>query len=295
MQSLTSKINKTEFRRIDTLYKVFKQKDLKNDNLLAFYKTKDLAISVFKNGTLLLQGEEAAILNFGKKVATTPVKKSLNKDIDGMVGMDEVGTGDYFGPIVTCACYVPNVCIDKIKSLKVNDSKKLEDSYIKKIAKDLKKLVIAEVCVCQPLVYNKIIDKFDNSNVVKAICHNDSLTKLTMKLKAQHYKVVLDQFVARNNYYKYLEQAKSKPAYIDIIEMKAESKYLSVACASVIARDAFLTYMDKLSAKAGVKLPRGSVEKSKIIAVGKQIIKKEKLVNFAKLHFDSITGEILNK
>ena len=47
--------------------------------------------------------------------------------------------------------------------------------------------------------------------------------------------------------------------------MKAESKYLSVACASVIARDAFLTYMNKLSTKAGVKLPLGSVEKTKII------------------------------
>ncbi len=295
MKSLTSKINKTEFKRIDSIYKSFKQKDLKNQNLLAFYKTKDLAISIFKNGTLLLQGEEAAILNFGKKTVSKPSKKVLSNDIDGTVGMDEVGTGDYFGPVVTCACYVPNVCIDKVKELKVNDSKKLDDSFIRKIAKQLKKIVISETCVCQPVVYNKIIDKFDNSNIVKAICHNDSLTKLTNKLKSQHYQVILDQFVARNNYYKYLEQAKLKPLYIDIIEMKAESKYLAVACASVIARDAFLTYMDKLSAKAGVKLPRGSVEKDKIISAGKQIIKKAKLAEFAKLHFDSITGEILKK
>lgn len=295
MKSLTSKINKTEFKRIDSIYKSFKQKDLKNQNLLAFYKTKDLAISIFKNGTLLLQGEEAAILNFGKKTVSKPSKKVLSKDIDGTVGMDEVGTGDYFGPVVTCACYVPNVCIDKVKELKVNDSKKLDDSFIRKIAKQLKKIVISETCVCQPVVYNKIIDKFDNSNIVKAICHNDSLTKLTNKLKSQHYQVILDQFVARNNYYKYLEQAELKPVYIDIIEMRAESKYLAVACASVIARDAFLTYMDKLSAKAGVKLPRGSVEKDKIISAGKQIIKKGKLADYAKLHFDSITGEILNK
>ncbi|XQP55939.1 MAG: ribonuclease HIII [Mycoplasmoidaceae bacterium] len=294
MKSLTSKITKTEFSKIDALYKAFKQKDLKNENLLAFYKTKDLAISVFKNGTLLLQGEESAIINFGKS-ASKPVKKSLSKDIDGTIGMDEVGTGDYFGPVVTCACYVPNVCIDKVKALKVNDSKKLDDKFIKSIAKDLKKLVVSETCVCQPVVYNKIIDKFDNSNIVKAICHNDSLTKLTNKLKNQHYKVILDQFVARNNYYKYLEQAKIKPVYIDIIEMKAESKYLAVACASVIARDAFLTYMDKLSAKVKVKLPRGSVEKTKIIDAGKQIIKKAKLAEYAKLHFDSITGEILKK
>lgn len=294
MKSLTSKITKTEFKRIDTIYKSFKQSNLKNENLLAFYKTKDLAISVFKNGTLLLQGEESAIINFGKK-ATAPSKKVNLKNLDGTIGMDEVGTGDYFGPVVTCACYVPNECIDKVKALKVNDSKKIDDKQIKSMAKQLKKIVKAEICVCQPVIYNKIIDKFDNSNIVKAICHNDALTKLTNKLKDRHYQIILDQFVAKQHYYDYLKKANVKPVYINVIEMKAESKYLSVACASVIARDAFLTYMDKLSALAGIKLPLGSVEKTKIINVGKQIIKKAKLAEFAKLHFDSITGEILKK
>ncbi|MCQ2956547.1 MAG: ribonuclease HIII [Mycoplasmoidaceae bacterium] len=294
MKSLTSKITKTEFNRIDSAYKAYKQSNLKNENLLAFYKTKDLAISVFKNGTLLLQGEDSAILNFGKK-ATTPSKKVSLKNLDGSIGMDEVGTGDYFGPVVTCACYVPNELVDAVKALKVNDSKKIDDKQIKAMAKQLKKIVKAEVCVCQPVVYNKIIDKFDNSNIVKAICHNDALTKLTNKLKDKHYQVILDQFVSRQHYFDYLKKANIKAVYINVIEMKAESKYLSVACASVIARDAFLTYMDKLSAKAGVKLPLGSVEKAKIVAAGKQIIKKAKLAEFAKLHFDSITGEILNK
>lgn len=296
MKSLTSKITKTEFKHIDVMYKSFKQKDLKNENLLAFYKTKDLAISVFKNGTLLLQGEESAILNFGKKSkAKTSTKKINIKDLDGTIGMDEVGTGDYFGPVVTCACYIPNECVDKVKALNVDDSKKIDDKQIRSIAKQLKKIVKAEVCVCQPVVYNKIIDKFDNSNIVKAICHNDALSKLTNKLKDKHYQTILDQFVSRQNYYDYLKKANVKPVYINVIEMKAESKYLAVAAASVIARDAFLLYMDKLSAKAGIKLPRGSVEKTKIIEAGKQITKKAKLAEFAKLHFDSITGEILNK
>ena len=82
--------------------------------------------------------------------------------------------------------------------------KKIDDKQIRVMAKQLKKLVLSETCVCQPVVYNKIINQFDNSNVVKAICHNDSLTKLINKVKNQHYKVILDQFVARNNYYKYL-------------------------------------------------------------------------------------------
>ncbi|MCQ2748246.1 MAG: ribonuclease HIII [Mycoplasmoidaceae bacterium] len=294
MTSQTSKISKADFIKLDKAYKNYKQTNLKNENLLAFYKTKDLAISVFKNGTLLLQGEQSAIQNFGKKPVVYKAKPS-KQNLDGTVGMDEVGTGDYFGPVVTCSCYVANDAVDAVKALGVNDSKKIDDKQIRVMAKRLKKMVVAETCVCQPSTYNRIIDKFDNSNIVKTICHNDALTKLGSKLKNKQYKVVLDQFVARKHYYEYLAKAKIKGAYIDVIETKAESKYLAVACASVIARDTFLTYMDKLSVKAGVKLPRGSVEKDKIVAAGKKVIKVGKLADYAKLHFDSITGEIIKK
>ena len=294
MKSLTSKITKTEAKKIDSIYKAFKQKNLKNESLASFYKTKDLAISIFKNGTLLLQGEEAAILNFGK-AATKPKKdmKKLSSSLDGTIGMDEVGTGDYFGPVVTCACYLPNVCIDKVKALRVNDSKKILDSSIRSMAKKLKAFVKCEVCICMPKTYNAIIKQFDNSNIVKAICHNDALTKLTTKVKT-NYKVILDQFVSRGNYYKYLAKAKVKPVYIDIIEMKAESKYLAVACASVIARDAFLTKMEEMSKNIKCELPRGAVKKAQIVKVGKLITKKAKLADYAKLHFDDITNSINN-
>lgn len=291
MATTSYKITKTEITNIDKQYKLFKEKELKNNSLLALYKTKKLTISIFKNGTLMLQGDEKAIYAFqhGSK------KKVKDQQIvDGCIGMDEVGTGDYFGPIITCSCYIDNSNIDKVKSLKVDDSKKFSDSKIQTLAKQLKQIVKCETCVCKPSTYNQIIKEFNNTNIVKAICHNDALSKLTSKLKGKKYKVYLDQFVSRDNYYKYLSKAKVKSIYIDVIEVKAESKYLSVAAASIIARDAFITYMNKLSAKAGVTLPKGSVEKNKIIKVGKQIIKKFNLADFAKLNFESITKSINN-
>ncbi len=288
MANQTCKITKEDIKKINALYKAFKVKDLKNDNLLALYKTKKLTISIFKNGTLLLQGDEKAIYAFSHKSTS----KTTNKIVDGTIGMDEVGTGDYFGPIVTCSCYVADSVVNKVKALRVTDSKKLTDTSIRVMAAKLKKIVKSETCVCQPSIYNKIINQFDNTNIVKAICHNDALSKLTNKLKGVNHKIYLDQFVSRENYYKYLKQAKVKPIYIDTIETKAESKYLAVAAASIIARDAFLNCMDKLSAKAGISLPKGSVEKAKIIAAGKKIIKKYKLEDFAKLNFKPITNEI---
>lgn len=293
MANLTSKVTKDQIKKIDALYKAFKVKDLKNESLLALYKTKKLTISIFKNGTLLLQGDEKAIYAFSHSSKQRAVKKEVS--VDGTIGMDEVGTGDYFGPIVTCSCYVDNKVINKVKALKVNDSKKFDDKSIRTMAKQLKKIVLYQTVVCKPSIYNSLENKFGNNNIIKAFCHNDALSTLVKKLGNKEYKIYLDQFVSRENYYKYLKMAKAKPIYVDVIETKAEAKYLSVACASIIARDTFLDYMNMLSARAGVVLPKGATQKDKIISVGRKLIKEYKLSDFAKLHFESITNEILKK
>ena len=43
------------------------------------------------------------------------------------IGSDEVGTGDYFGPIVVTACFVLKNDIKELEKLGVNDSKKITD------------------------------------------------------------------------------------------------------------------------------------------------------------------------
>ena len=47
-----------------------------------------------------------------------------------MIGSDEVGTGDYFGPITVCAAYVRQDQIHLLKELGVQDSKNLNDEKI---------------------------------------------------------------------------------------------------------------------------------------------------------------------
>jgi ribonuclease HIII len=53
------------------------------------------------------------------------------------VGSDEVGTGDYFGPIVVTASFVPKEKILELTDLGVRDSKKITDDKILKIAPTL--------------------------------------------------------------------------------------------------------------------------------------------------------------
>ena len=60
-------------------------------------------------------------------------KKNFNYDSYNTIGSDEVGTGDYFGPIVVAASFVDKENVSFLHDLKVTDSKKITDDYIKKI------------------------------------------------------------------------------------------------------------------------------------------------------------------
>lgn len=52
-----------------------------------------------------------------------------------VVGSDEVGTGDYFGPMIVAACYVDQAMMPLLKQLGVKDSKAMTDPEICEIAK----------------------------------------------------------------------------------------------------------------------------------------------------------------
>ena len=50
------------------------------------------------------------------------------------IGSDEVGTGDYFGPIIVTATYVDKKYIKFLEELKITDSKKMNDEKILRCA-----------------------------------------------------------------------------------------------------------------------------------------------------------------
>ena len=69
--------------------------------------------------------------------------------------------------------------------------------------------------------------------------------------------IIIDAFTTRSNYFSYLKNEK-KVINDVILEEKAENKFISVACASIIARYTFLKHMDDLSNKVGFELPKGA-------------------------------------
>ncbi len=268
-------------------------------------KEADTVITLYESGKAVFQGISADIdaamwsqmekhLNPNKKTEITNSKDSKKKEKKSVdnnlyynstsIGSDEVGTGDFFGPIVVTAAYVKKIDIPFLKELGVTDSKKLTDEKILEIVPKIIKKISHETIMLSNADYNKYYSKDINLNKIKAILHNRVLLAMTKKEPTYDY-VIVDQFTTPKTYYNYLKNSPFVFRNITFLT-KAESIHLSVACASLISRYHFIKKMDKLSKELGVILPYGAGEQ--VDKVGFEIIEKygfDKLQEYAKLNF----------
>ncbi len=199
------------------------------------------------------------------------------------VGSDEVGTGDYFGPIVVTASFVSEENIKKVEALGVRDSKKLDDSKILEIAPKLVKFIPYVTYTLSPEEYNRA--GITNMNKVKAILHNKVLNAILKKEKFEYDYIVVDQFALVSKYFEHIANVPEKVTNIDFTP-HAEDKCVSVAVSSIISRYIFLNEMDKMSEKYGMTVPKGAGEK--VDEFGREFIAKfgeEELTKAVKLNF----------
>ena len=224
-------------------------------------------------------------------------KEKINKENEkyyysSSIGSDEVGTGDYFGPIVVTATYVDKEDISFLEELGVHDSKKITDDKIREIAPKLAKKLKYKSIILRNDEYNEKYGKDNNMNKIKSIMHNKVLYDLEKEIKKYDY-IIVDQFAYEESYYKYLSGIDNIQRGITFIT-KAEDKNLAVASASIISRYLFLREFDKLSDSIHIPLPKGAgpdVDK-----IGEEIVEKfgkEKLDEIAKVNFKN-TDRILH-
>ena len=199
------------------------------------------------------------------------------------IGSDEVGTGDYFGPIVVTSAYVSKENIKFLEELGVKDSKKLTDDKILQIVPELIKKIPYKSLILSNKEYNEKYSDDINMNKIKAILHNKVLISLSKEYSSDY--IVVDQFAKPNIYFNYLKNSSAICRNITFMT-KAESKCLSVACASLISRYIFIKEFDKLGESVGMFLPKGA--SNLVDEAGVKIAKKygnDKLKEMAKLNF----------
>lgn len=263
-------------------------------------KTPDTSITVYNSGKVLFQGAGASreASRFGTVNQKAPVKKQTTKgDILpqnlaslSVVGSDETGTGDFFGPVTVAACYVPKDKIELVKELGVKDSKQLTDDLMRQIAPNLEAALIHCVLTVPNIKYNDIQQQGNSQGKIKALLHNQALKHVLRKMNDEKPDYILiDQFAERGVYYNYLKNEPEVVRENVLLSTKAEGLHLSVAAASVLARVAFLKEMDRLSASVGIILPKGAGPKVDEVAA-KIILKhgETTLKTMTKWHFANL-------
>lgn len=228
-----------------------------------------------------LVGDPSIIVD---KKTTSTLPNNLTLPI---MGSDESGKGDYFGPLVSACIYIDRQIEIQLLNLGVKDSKVLSENKIKGIAREIRKcfpdkFVIIEI---SPERYNQIYAKFEKEqkslNDLLAWAHAKAIEELLSKVECQ--TVIVDQFA---NEKILLENLQEKSKQLRVIQAHRAESHTAVAAASILARDRFISKLEKLGKQYQVKLPKGA--SNAVIEMARDLVEKhgvEILEKIAKLHF----------
>ncbi|MFT4310742.1 MAG: hypothetical protein ACMXYC_03860 [Candidatus Woesearchaeota archaeon] len=186
------------------------------------------------------------------------------------IGSDESLKGDTFGGMTFGAVLLYPQQREQLTRMGITDSKKISDTAI-------------------PLLANKIREVTSFTHVISLLPQQYNEYTLTGLLNRYHQEVA-DALIARFTDTRYrIEHVVDKfPGCVvgNIIIPKAESVYVEVAAASILARQAALEQREYLSKQAGFLLPLGSTHVQEAL---EKVLRTQKDPNkFVKLHFKNV-------
>ncbi len=258
---------------------------------------RDVNIVFYESGKLVVQGRgtqefvefvlEPLILQEAKLGYETTLNPEL---LVPRIGVDESGKGDFFGPLCIAGVYVNADILEQWKLAGIRDSKNIGSD--KKIH-DLAKLIRGtKGCVHTTVpigneAYNRLYAKMRSVNTLLAWGHArviENLMGQVHNMNPPPVKAISDQFASSKEVVKRALMALGRDLKLEQ-RHKAEED-LAVAAASILARDEFVTRLNRLSKDSGVVLPKGA--SNPVEAAAKEFIDKhgtEQLPKVAKMHF----------
>lgn len=202
-------------------------------------------------------------------------------DIWPIIGVDESGKGDFFGPLVVAGVLVEREQTSVLEEWGVRDSKTITDRRVIDLANKIRQAFVFDMVVVGPEKYNELYGRIRNLNRLLGWGHARVIENILGKKEAPAAlsdKFGADRFIIDN-----LQKEGKK---IELIQMVRGEAHPAVAAASIMARAEFLRRMDQLSQEYQVVLPRGA--SATVDAVGRDLVKKNGpaiLDKIAKRHF----------
>lgn len=231
------------------------------------------------------------------KTAPSELKILNNKDLDielgfPIIGTDESGKGDYFGPLVSAGVYVDEQTAKDLMACGVKDSKELSDSKNLELAKEIARICKGRFAIIEvsPEKYNDLYEQFQkekkNLNTLLAWGHAKAIEEILNKVECK--LAIADQFADEKFIISKLQE---KGRNLTLTQVHKAEQHIAVAAASVLARARFLMKLKKLSEDIGINLPKGASQS--VTACAQKIVNergKDTLRQVAKLHFKITTN-----
>ncbi len=202
-------------------------------------------------------------------------------------GVDESGKGDFFGPLVVAGVYVDREISRELLEKGVMDSKRISSAAkIKKLSNIIRgiKGISWEVILFKPEKYNELYVKFGNLNRLLAWGHARVIGSLAAKVPSC-LSALSDQF-ARKELLEGMLKREESAQYVELTQRTKGESDVAVAAASILARESFVSWIERGSEAGGVTMPLGAGDN--VVQAAKEMKKKHgvgMLEKVAKMHF----------
>ena len=260
---------------------------------LFFAQKNNLSVAVYEKGPkVLVQGkgvEEFVQFELEPKIlgeAKLGYEEVHSPEMfEAHFGVDESGKGDFFGPLVVAGVYVDRGIARKLIDAGVQDSKRIgSDARIRAFAETIRKSTagLIETVLIGPERYNELYQKFGNLNKLLGWGHARVIENLLAK-KSDCPRALSDQFADA----RVIEQSLLRHGRkIDIEQRTKAESDIAVAAASILAREAFINWLERRGKELGLRLERGvsanvkEAAKKLVEMNGPQVLR-----GLAKVHF----------
>ncbi len=207
--------------------------------------------TLYRSGKLVVQGAEPRI--FAERYLDRSIEEARPADLPApdrpLVGSDEVGKGDYFGPLVAVAVRVEPAQRAELVRSGVADSKSLSDERMRRLGPALRERYTHAVELLRPLEYNREHARTKNLNPMLADLHARAIRAVASAGDV----VLVDRFAAES-----LVADRLSGLEVDLHQTPRAEREPVVAAASVIARAVFLEELHALSEEHAVDLHKGA-------------------------------------
>ncbi|RLI92671.1 MAG: hypothetical protein DRO89_01695 [Candidatus Altiarchaeales archaeon] len=246
---------------------------VKSRHELLRVKDKGIGMILYKSGRLVYNDSSEM-----RRIIDEVLK--IEKEYTYMLGTDEAGKGEWYGPLVVeCVALKPRE-INELRKLGVKDSKKLGKRRLLDLGDRLVRLkFIRKPLILMPETYNRSYRKFrlegKSLNDLMAWAHARAIKDLIGKLKYERLKVIIDKFDLKKMEFRLRDLDKTG---VEIVQKIRGESEIPVATASILAKYIFEKQVDELDKKFGIDLRKSRPDE----------IPREILPYVSKIHFKNV-------